>query len=255
MTILDSAEVLDDLGVTSPSDAQKRRMERSISSAQRAVEQYLGYQIERKTNTEFYPQQRQRLSRDEFVDVKSGRVSFGREGDACLILSARPVINNSTLAVYQQIGAMAGQGSGSFPVSSLLTKGSDYYLDVLGTANYSMSGILYRRAGVWPDDPGSIKVVYDSGFTAADFAAVGSAQFPQAAIIYDCVFEEAKRDFRQRLIAENNIDKPGTMTSENIGPYSYSAGGNTAAFSNVLTIGHDSKLKLQPWRKLGGRLA
>lgn len=254
MTIIDPSEVLDDLGLENADPADIRRMSRSIMSAQRAIEEYLGYLLERETHTEYYPIARQRSARDSFVDVIGQRVLLGREGDSALIIANRPVINDDTLAVYESFNGQSGQSTSAFPAASLLTKGSDYFLDVIGNEDYSMSGILYRRAGTWSPEIGSIMVIYSAGFTAADLNGTGT--FKRAAVIKDSLFEEAKRDFRQRRANAANLDRAAPLSSESIGQYSYSAGGgNAKEIANVLELSHAAKMRLHRWRKLGGRFA
>lgn len=63
-----------------------------------------------------------------------------------------------------------GFTSGSFGSSTLLTEGTDYFLE-LDATGLSKSGHLIRNNASWPSRPGSVKVTYVAGFTAAELNA------------------------------------------------------------------------------------
>lgn len=97
-----------------------------------------------------------------------------------ILLRSRPV-NPSGIEVYlQSQGGFYGQASSSFPASSLLTYGGSYFLQIDQDDGMSRCGILQRINDVWPrpygrgygyltphavQDTGSIKVVYNGGYT------------------------------------------------------------------------------------------
>jgi hypothetical protein len=258
MSVLDASEVFPLLGVINATAQDEAVMSQAITDAQQAVENYVGYPLEQATHTEYYPVARQRGPRDEFVDVQGDMVFFGREGDQALILENRPVRNNETLAVYEHWGAMAGQLSGAFPASTLLTKGSHYWLDVR-RGDHAMSGILYRRAGTWCPEPGSIKVVYTAGFTALELAGTPASGGINAVEVRSALLQETCRRFKELKV--NQVTPvagwvPGQITAESQGGYSASVGGsNVAESANVMILSVAAQRRLYRWKKTGGRLA
>ena len=82
------------------------------------------------------------------------------------------------LEVREDTNARAGQASGAFGDSTVLTAGTDYWLDVDDPElNLSRSGILYRSCE-WPDEPRSVKVTYFGGETASRLAdSAGSLRY------------------------------------------------------------------------------
>jgi hypothetical protein len=107
---------------------------------------------------------------EEFVDVQDDKVILGHgySGTDKLQLPHVYVLNDSTLDVREDFDGYAGQKSGAFATSTKLTKGTDYFLDVSGSGDYSRTGLLIRTAGAWSGKERSIKVTYNAGFTASD---------------------------------------------------------------------------------------
>lgn len=63
-----------------------------------------------------------------------------------------------------------GFTSGSFGSSTVLVEGTDYFLE-LDSTGLSKSGRLIRNNAAWPNRPGSVKVTYVAGFSAAELNA------------------------------------------------------------------------------------
>lgn len=105
-------------------------------------------------------------------------------GTPRLCLRSRPVYYDDTMTVYQDTQANFGSSSGAFASGTQLTYGVDYCLDFdTDVENKSRSGILYRINSLWykpfsrvtgllspflTTDLGSIKVVYNAGYTVDD---------------------------------------------------------------------------------------
>jgi hypothetical protein len=68
--------------------------------------------------------------------------------------------------VYEDMNARFGSGGTDFAAATELTYNTDYYIE-LDDANISKSGRLIRVARNWSSRPGTIKIVYTAGFTAA----------------------------------------------------------------------------------------
>jgi len=75
----------------------------------------------------------------------------------------------SVASVYEDFDARYGQGADDFAAASLLTAGTDYYLE-LDSAGMSKSGRLIRTNRAWSTRPGTIKVTYTAGLAPSELA-------------------------------------------------------------------------------------
>lgn len=90
--------------------------------------------------------------------------TYGLQGGD--ILQLGQIYVSSISRLYEDTGAAGGQGSGDFPSGTLLTSGTDYYLDQDCSGEFSRTGFVYRTNGrSWSRKARTIKVVYTSGFT------------------------------------------------------------------------------------------
>lgn len=65
--------------------------------------------------------------------------------------------------------AVFGQGGSDFGASTVLTAGTNYFLE-LDRAGLSRSGRVHRRNGNWSSAPGTIRITYVAGLTKAELA-------------------------------------------------------------------------------------
>lgn len=128
-----------------------------------------------------------------------------------------PVI--SVASVYLDSQGYYGQGANAFPSTTLLTAGTDYYVQYDGFDGTSMSGILVRINTIWPGmfqrkggdltasrvfGQGNIKVTYSAGYKIIP------------ADVQQAIFEACKElRFRRRQY--------GPITGESLAEYSYTA--------------------------------
>lgn len=196
------------------------------SSVEHLIVNYLRYDPVKSEKIEFYPINRERADTisDQRFDSINGRAILQSTGQVLgdvLVLENRPVWNDSTIEVREQYGAYAGQTAGSFGSGTILTKGTDYWIDCSASDQISTSGILYRIGGDWAHEPGSIKVKYNAGYAPADFGGTGTQKVAdiklatlQAVIWnYKQISLNAKQGFAGMTA--------GPIASERIGPYSY----------------------------------
>lgn len=73
----------------------------------------------------------------------------------------------SITSIYEDLAAFFGQGSSDFAAGTLLTAGTDYYLE-LDKSGLSKSGRVLRVYRNWSSRPGTIKVTYVAGLTSAE---------------------------------------------------------------------------------------
>ena len=121
----------------------------------------------------------------------------------------------------------------SFNSQTLLIPGQDYYLNVDGQnadgSQSSSTGHLIRAYAVWPNEPRSIKVVYNGGWRPQDFAGGRAAGIRMAAIITTTAAFWAWK-------AKIDNDGRGPEISESIGKHSGSFNGEELAAGMGLSV-------------------
>jgi hypothetical protein len=256
MAIVTAAECAIALGI----DASDTTLLLIMAGAEHAVVNFLRYDPSKTSNTEYYPINTERSANSEnvaYVDSINGRANLYTEGGVSgdiLVLRNKPVWNDATLEVREQFGAYAEQTASSFGSSTILTKGTDYWLDVDASDEVSLSGILYRLGGNWPTEPGSIKVTYNGGYSTTDLA--GSTD-RKVADIKLAVIQSVVWNYKQVVLNANQGLAgmvAGPITSEKIGPYSYKTGGGLTAnpYNFTDSLPSSARNLLQPHRSYAG---
>lgn len=143
------------LGIPTANTAQDALLTTIVEEASDILINYLGYNPESGTYTEYY--------------MGNGR--------RALVLDNKPV--RSITSIHVDPSGCYGFGDTPFDTENLLVAGTDYVLDYKSSTDYSESGIVYRIGTVWPsltiDNPGlltysgapslgNIKVVYVAGY-------------------------------------------------------------------------------------------
>jgi hypothetical protein len=183
--------------------------------AESVFKDWLGTSGEYQQCVEYLPIGLPYQDRDELYDgqVQAGRVMLlsRNGGEQTLQLTHLPVLVTG-LEIREDITGQSGQNTPSFSSDSLLTSGTDYWLDTDSTGLLSETGIVYRN-GIWPNSPRSVRATYYGGYTATQLAGEQGGKIKLAAII---TVAEAFR------IAKSRQTKNGIIKgSESIGKYSY----------------------------------
>jgi hypothetical protein len=253
--IVSRAEILIALGkAASITEADSALLDMVHPKAERAVKDYLRNDIEQASHTQYLPIGRS-IGSDVSLDdygKSGGRVVALRNrrgGRETLQLQHTPVLLDG-LEVREDLGARAGQTSGSFGDSTILSLGSDYYLDVDDTGDLSRTGKLIRN-GAWPTEPRSIKVAYTGGWSRSDLDT------GEAMSIKEAVLMTAANAFNQwRQHQPNLVGAVGPFQSESLGSYSYSKAGNTAELHGmVIDIPYAARMRLEQFRNYGRLVA
>ena len=220
-----------------------------IPGVESCVANFIRYDPVKAKRIEFYPinDERHSQSGEGIYDSVNGRVILvppsGVLSDV-LILQNRPVWYDSDLEVREQYGAHAGQTPSSFGSSTVLVKGTDYWLDCQNNASISTNGVLRRTSGSWATEPGSIKVTYNAGNTAADLAGTGISRVADIKLAtlqsviwnYKQITQNAKTDLAGLT--------SGPIVMEKLGPYTYkTAGGTDYNFKYALPWGVQDMLR------------
>ena len=250
--IVSMAEVLVALNKASTAtDSELALLEMLMPLVESSLKSYIQSTLKRPdvAHVEFLPIGKPDFSREDYLldDLQKGGDEFvfagGRAGTEILQLKHTPVIETS-LEVREDIGAYAGQAASAFPDSTILTQGTDYWLDIDSENDgYSRTGFLYRT-GAWPAEPRSVKVTYFGGWTAADLDSD-----PAGAI---------KLAFLETIVNEfwfytgrKSRSGGGTLISESIGNYSYATDGSIVQDISGFNIPPKAMQRLEPFRNYG----
>ncbi len=203
---------------------------------ERAVRQFVGWELERATYTRYYPRSDPGGDTDPFVVGQGSIASLG--GLSEVLQLDHMYVLNSDLSVYEQSEAYYGQGSDADWSSNQLTKGESWVLDT-ADGQVSESGQLIRLDGTWPKQRGSVKVTYTAGFTASELLGTksGVESYTDASDIRMAVLLALGKAYSQAKMHQHSGDpkRPsGLITSESITGYSYSLHPEVAAMMSGL---------------------
>jgi hypothetical protein len=254
--IVTRSEVLEELGITTPTDAEESVIDKAILKATAAVRRYLGYDPMYAERTEYYPQRSYQAQGGRGVwEVTDTSAVLRQISDAAtseVQLQHLPI--RGTPSVWVDSSAKSGTASGAFATETAYTEGTEFW------ANYDCqdaAGLkvcrdgLLRAYGSWPTEPGSVKVIYPAGYTAEELR--GSDGRLDATPIWDAVLTEAVRRARQVLTMQNGtLGLPvGLKTSESLGSYSYSLDGASAARLFKGDLLDETKMALEAFVNFG----
>jgi hypothetical protein len=142
-------------------------------------------------------------------------------------------------SVYEDVSSRGGQQTGDFPASTLLTVGTDFWIDY-DESSYSREGFLIRYARPWSSYPRSIKVTYTSGFDSA--ALADEFLYVQSAVINETIDR-----FHYRKERQGASGVSGTVKSEKLKDYSISyAVGADALSSHSSGLSANTRSDLDP---------
>lgn len=271
--------VMRQLGIASPTDDENATVTDAILWAERAVRRYLHYDPVQRTRTEYYPQLNS--SRGDRLGIWEAnnttaylRDAFGGYHDE---LQLRHLPVRSITALHVDYDGRFGARSTSFATETLKASGDDYWARYDGQDDdgelICRDGILLT-AGSWPTNPGSVKITYVAGYTAAEFT--GTALLVDAVPIYEAIVFEAVRKAKQAFLLSKNSGgsgsgsgtgwTAGTIQSEKLGDYSYtlssSSGGSSSGggagsgglYDGAVDIASESMERLADYVNVGWSL-
>lgn len=167
--IVDRSEIETYLSVTTSITEEERGLLEMIHrQTEYMVRKFCNHGITQATYTEYYPtDDLSPTTRRTLMEYRSGRVfTIPDVGEPPRSIFLNNIFVSSITSVYEDFAAYADQGPSDFPASSELTAGTDFYL-VLDKSGLSRSGELRRIGTTWSTRPGTIKVTYVAGLTAA----------------------------------------------------------------------------------------
>jgi len=188
-----------------------------LGPAQRALESFIGWEVEQASYIRFYPKVERGGASSPFVHDWGGRTNSNRSRTLGL---DHKWVRPSGLEVREKTAAYAGQAE-DFDGDTVLTLGSDYVLD-LDQPDFSRSGQLIRLNSNWPRQRHSVKATYTAGFTAAELAGTDSTY--DASDIRGAMIQTITLWYQQAKANEKSRGTVGPIISENIQGYSYVKG-------------------------------
>ncbi len=235
MPIVDASEVLLKLGMSGTVTEEERALVgQALAEVEGSVRKYLRYDPCKAERTEFHPQQpfQAQISRGIW-EVMEQRATLRQVAEAAtneLQLQCLPVRGDPLVVVRRDYDGRSESRSGSFPDSSVLVIGQDFWpnydiLDV-GGIKVCRDGIL-RTIGLWPTTSGTVKVTYTAGYSADEFR--GKDPTVDGSPIWSAVIQETCRAVRRAVAMKKGLLglPAGVKTSESLGSYSYSLDGQS----------------------------
>lgn len=191
----------------SAADADALTLLQALAEAD--VQEELGFRIARASHTEYYPESNAQYREYGFEEVEvQGNKAFFMRGAQGPKFKLRQTPVRAITSINVDSTGYFGQGADSFGAASLLTAGTDYYY-VIDYEGMSRCGHVIRRGLAWPGEPGSIKVVYESGFSTAELDG-DYANFKAAIML---TFADYWNRYQQLRVGQAGKE----VTNENIG--------------------------------------
>jgi len=254
--IIDDSLVMLELGLSSsPTDEERAIVQQAVTKAEGAVKRFLGYDPASRSHTEYYPVQDFDPANSTAVWEVSDTEAYLRRLSSASVdelqLRHIPVRGYPAIDLRIEHDGRYGAKTGSFGSSSVKVEGTDFWpqYDSIDSSGYKIcnDGII-RSIGRWPSEPGSVRVVYTAGYTAAELE--GQDSIIDASPIMDAVVEEALRRAKKVLTLWKKNSRTGhlagTITSEGLGKYNYSiSGAMMDKLRSAGSLASESRDKLQ----------
>lgn len=230
-TIASINEVLSYLGEETQTDTNTLERIRMVHRfAERAVRRYIGANVIQTAYTHYLP--------------SAARLPRASHSGPILRLPEFPV--RSITKLYEDTSAYAGQASGAYPESSLLTPGVDYYL-VVDDDGVSWFGHVVRLGGSWPSIGGSVKVVYTAGRTAAELDGDVTNPRLDASDIKLAVLKAVGENMIRR---DQHSGDGGPVESEKLDDWSATYAIPKLSKKDDFVLPRDTKQLLRPYRRV-----
>jgi hypothetical protein len=229
MTIADISEVLLELGASAaPTDEERAMSILALQRAEGAIRRHLRYNPVQASHEEYYPLKNYSLQLTEGIWESSETQAFIRHLSESVANELQvlhlPIRSVTSLAV--DFDGRSGAQAGSF--TDVWTEGTDFWPNYDGVdasnAKFCVDGIM-RSQGTWPTNPGSVKLVYTSGYSEGEFR--GADPSLDASPIWDAALSEAVRRAKRALSSKKSDNLgiiAGVIESERLGDYSYKIG-------------------------------
>lgn len=230
-SIVTDQQVLDWVGLETPSQTQSESLSRLRLTAEKAVRRYVGATLTQGTYTHYLPK---------------------HERNATYILRTPEWPVRSITSIYLNHAGYFGQAPNAFPESTLLTAGVHYCLTI-DRGGMSMFGHIMRIGSqridnktLWPMIPGSVKVTYVAGFTSAELSGDATVDDLNPAEIATAVLITVGARWNM-LKNKQSALKPGDVQSESLEGWSQTLAVQPTDKDMAAMLPDDAKDLLQPY--------
>jgi len=268
MSIVDPSAVLLELGLSSSATAEEEVIvQEAVTRASGAIKRFLRYDPAQRVRTEYYPLESIRGGGGQQIwEANSSEAYVRRETEASsseLQVKHTPVRysdadGNNTIDLRIDYDGRNGARSGSFAAATQKTEGTDFWPNYDGNDSDSIQfcsdGVL-RSIGLWPLEPGSVKITYVGGYTDDELAGVDAIL--DASPIVDAVVQEAVLRAKKALLINSKNGASGfiagPLAGERLGDYSYQVDVVSARmfFGGKYDLQPETKNKLQEFVNYG----
>lgn len=258
--IADISEVILELGLSDSITEEERAIAyNALNRAEGAIKRFLKYNPVQKSRTEYYPQMNLMFNSQEAVwEANDSQAYVRRSSEASSSeLTVRHVPIRSITSLYIDYDGRSGTRVGSFATETLKTEGTDFWPNYDGVdsggSKICLDGML-RSIGLWPMEPGSVKITYVAGYSDDELHGVDDVI--NASPISEVVVEEACMRARKAFLWKKKTGSgfiAGPLTSESLGDYSYSVDSSVIKqmFGSSWEIQPANVARLQPFVNWG----
>ena len=270
-TICSPGEVLAALGKAGTATSDDRGLvEMLLPLTDGAIKRFLGWNVIQKTWTHLLPdidmydiaQFQSAWDMGEPFDARNGQISYFYPGTP-QILQTPEIPLRSVTSLYVDFASAGGQNSANFSSATLLTLGTDYYIqydapDPGQTVPYT-SGICWaghiRRwlGGVWPGRSQTALCTYVAGFTPDEIDGVTALPVKPIGDLKYAAILAAVAGFREfKAWADRSGQEPGPIISERLADYSatYSEKAILQATGLMSRLPFKCEELLRPYRRM-----
>lgn len=228
--IVSRGEILTACGLTASGDTLSLGLVNMVHPfAERMVKNFLGFEVEQQTFSEYYPEENYHAPQDPLItgyEQQGGRATpVERFADERRVIQLRQLPVRSIVSIYEDDNAWVNGSPPSFGSSTLLTN-ADFQVDFPG--NYSpgaavigqlcWSGFVFRLSGIWTATERCIQVAYIGGLTATEIMQ----DFPDIRMAVVIAAQQWYNQLRANRVNPITGTPAGPVTSESINGLSMS---------------------------------
>lgn len=263
-TIASIADVMLELGLSSPTTNETNVVTAAVKRAEAALKRFLGFDPLLHECTEYHPQQNYQAQISRGIwEVMEQRAMMRQISEAAtneLQVMVTPVRESPTPQCWKDYDGRSGTQTGSFGTATALTIGSQFWpnydgIDASGS-KICRDGII-RTIGLWPTSVGSVKLVYWGGYSSDELRGDISFPDPSPVPIWEVAVQEAARRARKTLLLAKSAKVGwvgGWLASESLGDYSYSVDGGYGKSLMAGDLTAESKERLSSFTNWGAML-
>lgn len=238
--IVDISQALLELGVANATADERAVIDRAITGAEGAIIRHLGYDPAQRSRTEIYPggeMLRRYWGTGMWDSNQSGtQAIFWSRNRIFSDLQVQHLPIRSVTNLWVNVDGRATSArftSDHLKTAASASEGGDYWvnfeLEDSAGASVCRDGLI-RSHGLWPLEPGSVKIQYTAGYDSDELQGVDTIL--NARPIVDAILNETVRRAKKVFLNRKQTAAgwvPGAISSERLGDYQYTIGGTANA--------------------------